>query len=111
MSGRWQELGLAWHETNTVHCSVCGKLIPRRAWIFADAAGEIATCGPECEQLYETYWRPTYGIMKPASGAGQPRPARNSAILSRTAAAASTSSCVADCLAFPVTSMSILNQA
>lgn len=64
MNGRWQELGLAWHETNTVHCSVCGKLIPSRAWVFSDAAHEIAACGPDCEQLYETYWRPKYGAMK-----------------------------------------------
>jgi len=68
MTGRWQELGRAWHETNVVHCSVCGKLIPRRAWIFADEAVEIQACGPDCQQLYETYWRPTYGAMRPPEG-------------------------------------------
>ena len=83
MTGRWQELGRAWHETNVVHCSVCGKLIPRRAWIFADEAVEIAACGPDCQQLYETYWRPTYGAM------GPPEDSRGDAGASRNADAGS----------------------
>jgi hypothetical protein len=63
VSGYWQELEHAWHDTNVVHCAVCGKLIPRRAWRFEGGAGEVRACGPECEELYETYWRPTYGVL------------------------------------------------
>jgi hypothetical protein len=63
MTGRWLELEYAWHETNVVQCQVCGKLIPRRAWLFEGGAGEIMSCGPECEQLYVSYWKPTYGAM------------------------------------------------
>ena len=49
MSGRWVELEHSWHETNVVHCG----------------AGELEACSPECEQLYESYWKPTYGVMTP----------------------------------------------
>lgn len=63
MSGRWVELELSWHDTNVVHCRVCGKLIPRRAWRFEGGGGPIDACDPDCERLYETYWKPTYGVM------------------------------------------------
>ncbi len=84
-SGQWRELGLAWHETNTVHCSVCGKLIPSRAWVFTDGAHEIAACGPDCEQLYETYWRPKYGVMKTVVGADEGTAAPGERVESRRA--------------------------
>jgi hypothetical protein len=61
VSGGWRELESAWHETNVVHCDVCGKLIPRRAWCFAGENVEVVSCGPACEELYETYWLPTHG--------------------------------------------------
>jgi hypothetical protein len=61
VSGSWQELEHAWHETTVVHCAVCGKLIPRRAWRFESADGVILACDPSCEELYETYWLPTHG--------------------------------------------------
>jgi hypothetical protein len=61
MSGKWRELEHVWHETNVVNCTVCGKLIPRRAWCFDGASGEVVACGPSCEELYETYWLPTHG--------------------------------------------------
>ena len=53
------------------HCGVCGTLIPRRAWVFDGGEGEIEVCSPQCEELYESYWRPTYGVLrgKPAAGA------------------------------------------
>jgi hypothetical protein len=66
MSGTWQELEHAWHETNIVNCVVCGKLIPRRAWRFDGGDGELVSCGPECEVLYESYLRPTYGVLRGA---------------------------------------------
>ncbi len=65
MSGHWVELEHAWHETNVSHCDVCGTLIPRRAWIFEGGAGELGACNPQCEELYEKYWKPTYGVMSP----------------------------------------------
>jgi hypothetical protein len=63
MSGRWVALERAWHDTNVVHCSVCGTIVPRRIWLFDGGDGEIGVCGPDCERLYETYWKPTYGVM------------------------------------------------
>ena len=66
MSGRWVALEHSWHDTNVVHCQVCGKLIPRTAWVFDGGAGDISACSVDCEQLYESYWRPTYGPMRPA---------------------------------------------
>jgi hypothetical protein len=64
-TGRWLELEQAWHDTDTVQCMVCGRLIPRHAWLFEGGAGELRACGPECQSLYESYWRPTYGTMEP----------------------------------------------
>jgi len=49
-----------------MHCQVCGKLIPRRAWLFDGGAGEITACSPDCEELYVSYWKPTYGVMSRA---------------------------------------------
>jgi hypothetical protein len=40
-----------------------GRLIPRRAWVFDGGDGEFRSCAPDCEELYETYWRSTYGVM------------------------------------------------
>lgn len=65
MSGRFVELGLAWHETAVTHCDVCGRLIPRRAYLFDGGAGELRACGPDCEELYARYLRPTYGVRRP----------------------------------------------
>jgi hypothetical protein len=59
----WVELERSWHDTEVVNCRVCGRLIPRRAWVFDGGGGEIRSCGPDCEELYETYWKPTYGVM------------------------------------------------
>jgi len=64
VSGRWVALARAWHDTDVVHCPICGRLIPRRAWVFDGGGGEIRSCGPDCEELYETYWKPTYGVMR-----------------------------------------------
>jgi hypothetical protein len=71
---RWVELEHRWYETNTVQCDVCGRMLPRRAWTFDGGAGELASCGPECEELYASYVRPTYGVRtrsaRPGSAAG-----------------------------------------
>ncbi len=61
MTGHWRELEHAWHDTNVVHCAVCGKLIPRRAWCFDGGSGDIEACSPACEELHWNYWVPTYG--------------------------------------------------
>jgi hypothetical protein len=57
--GRWRDFARSWHDTNVVYCEVCGRLIPRRAWVFDGAAGEIAACSPDCEDLYEDYVKPS----------------------------------------------------
>jgi hypothetical protein len=62
--GRWIELETSWHDTGVTHCPVCGRLIPRRAWVFEGGAGEIRACTQECEELYESYWKLTYGVME-----------------------------------------------
>lgn len=57
--GHWIELKRAWHETEVTSCDVCGRLIPRRAWVFPGAhGGQINSCGADCEELYETYLAP-----------------------------------------------------
>ena len=62
MTGTWVELEHDWHESNTVQCDVCGRMLPRRAWVFDGGAGPLDSCGPECEELYESYVRPAYGV-------------------------------------------------
>ena len=59
--GRWVEPKRSWNDTNVVYCAVCGRLIPRRSWVFEGGAGELAACEPACEELYESYVKPTYG--------------------------------------------------
>jgi hypothetical protein len=61
MSGHWEEHGLAWQETSVTHCEVCGCLLPRRAWVFADAEHPVRSCGPSCEELWFSYVKPTAG--------------------------------------------------
>ena len=40
-----------------------GRLITRRSWVFDGGADEIAVCAPDCEELYESYWKPAYGAL------------------------------------------------
>jgi hypothetical protein len=61
--GQWVERELSWHDTEVVNCPVCGRLITRRTWRFKAGEGTLAVCSPECEELYETYWKPTHGAM------------------------------------------------
>jgi hypothetical protein len=65
LTGRWVERELEWNDTDVLNCPVCGRLITRRAWAFDGGAGELWVHGPDCEELYETYWRPTHGVMTP----------------------------------------------
>jgi hypothetical protein len=44
------------------HCPVCGCLIPRRAWRFGGET-PLEVCTPACEELYETYYKPTHGAL------------------------------------------------
>jgi hypothetical protein len=62
MSGEWVERTRAWSETRVDHCPVCGCLIPRRAWRFVDRV-PLEVCAPSCEELYETYYKPTHGAL------------------------------------------------
>jgi hypothetical protein len=59
----WVELERPWNDTKTITCPVCGKLIPRRSWEFADRDAVIRVCAPTCEELYVTYWRPRHGEL------------------------------------------------
>lgn len=60
--GKWREPKRSWNDTNVAYCAVCGRLIPRRSWVFEGGAGELAACSPACEDLYESYVKPTYGV-------------------------------------------------
>jgi hypothetical protein len=63
MSGQWVVRVLEWHNTDVLNCRICGRLITRRWWAFEGGAGELRACSPECEELYETYLKPTHGVM------------------------------------------------
>ena len=62
-SGCWVDHERPWHDTRTVSCPICGKLIPRRSWTFFDGDALIGVCAPECEDLYFSYWRPRNGQL------------------------------------------------
>lgn len=59
--GHWVDPARSWNDTSVSYCQVCGRLIPRRSWVFADEGREIAACSPDCEALYADYLKPTYG--------------------------------------------------
>ncbi|MCB1486873.1 MAG: hypothetical protein KDJ88_05375 [Bauldia sp.] len=63
--GHWVAPERSWHNTNVSYCAVCGRLIPRRSWVFDGGAGPLSACSPDCETLYEEYLKPTYGEKKP----------------------------------------------
>jgi hypothetical protein len=62
--GKWIELAREWNDTNVLNCDVCGRLIPRRAWTFDGGEGTLLACSAECEDLYESYVKPTYGTLR-----------------------------------------------
>jgi hypothetical protein len=70
-NGAWRDEPRHWSDTSTRHCSVCGRLIPRRSWVFDDDGAAIEACGPECEDLYFDYVKPTYPNVRDE----QPAPA------------------------------------
>ena len=57
--GKWVETGARWNDTNVSYCHVCGRLIPRRSWVFDDGGKELNACSPDCEDLYESYLKPS----------------------------------------------------
>jgi hypothetical protein len=59
--GHWVDPARSWNDTTVSYCQVCGRLIPRRSWVFADGPREIVACSPDCEDLYQDYVKPTYG--------------------------------------------------
>jgi hypothetical protein len=53
LSGAWRERRHPWHDVKVVNCGVCGRLLLRQVWHFTDAElGEMASCGPACEELW-----------------------------------------------------------
>jgi endogenous inhibitor of DNA gyrase (YacG/DUF329 family) len=57
----WRRLDTPWYETRIVNCALCGKMIPRQAWVAGDAGEERVYCSPACERLYADYWLPRHG--------------------------------------------------
>jgi hypothetical protein len=49
----WRDLHRPWQETSVDYCDVCGNLLIRRFWAFADEHGRVRrACRPDDEQLY-----------------------------------------------------------
>ena len=69
MTGRWVEFEREWQDGQIVNCAVCGRLIPRRAWVFDGGLGELQAHAPDCEELYFSYLEPAYGPIEPNGGA------------------------------------------
>jgi hypothetical protein len=59
VAGHWEERGRAadYLVKSSVHCSCCGRMLIRRAWV----RDEREFCEPECERLYHDYWVPRHG--------------------------------------------------
>jgi hypothetical protein len=62
-NGHWIEPTRTWNDTSVSYCAVCGRLIPRKSWVFEGGAGPLVACTPDCEDLYESYLKPAYGAM------------------------------------------------
>ena len=61
--GRWVDPARSWNDTTVSYCQVCGRLIPRRSWVFDGGKGDVTACGPDCEDLYIDYLKPAYGAI------------------------------------------------
>lgn len=59
--GHWVDPAKNWYDTTVLYCSVCGRVIPRRRWVFTNGSDVVVACGPDCEDLYYDYILPTYG--------------------------------------------------
>ncbi len=58
ITGAWQLIEQSWHNVQVINCQVCGRLIPRRIWRFADKEfGSLDSCGATCERLWFEYLR------------------------------------------------------
>ena len=56
--GHWEENTAKWYEQKMVYCNLCGRIIPKRFWIAEEGTEKLVFCGPDCEQLYRSYWLP-----------------------------------------------------
>jgi len=56
VTGAWEERGLAatYLEKRSIHCTCCGRMIVRLAWV----SGGLVFCEPACENLYRRYVLP-----------------------------------------------------
>ena len=39
--GGWIEPNKSWNDTSVIYCQVCGRLIPRRSWVFEGGKGLV----------------------------------------------------------------------
>jgi ribosomal protein L24E len=62
----WQLRGKAsdYLDPRPIVCDLCGKSIPRRAWVSVHDGLELIFCDPDCERLYHEYWLPRYARGK-----------------------------------------------
>jgi len=60
--GRFEPRQQRWWETQVVHCSLCGQMIPSDVWVADDG---MRFCEERCEELYRSYWVPKYGPKVP----------------------------------------------
>jgi endogenous inhibitor of DNA gyrase (YacG/DUF329 family) len=63
--GEWREIKRSWHDTALTNCTLCGRLVPRKAWMVEIEAQALPFCNEECEALYRSYWLPKYGKPQP----------------------------------------------
>ena len=63
----WKERGRAkdYLQNRAVHCHLCGKNLPLRAWVVDEEGHELVFCDPDCERLYREYWLPRYRTATP----------------------------------------------
>jgi hypothetical protein len=59
-SGEWVTPPVSYVEPMRIFCALCGRPIARRHWRAAPAGEVLSFCDPAHEELYRTYWLPTY---------------------------------------------------
>jgi hypothetical protein len=59
--GKWVVPPVSYVEPTRIYCALCGRPIARRHWRATPAGETLPFCDRAHEELYRTYWIPTYG--------------------------------------------------
>ncbi len=62
-TGSWRPLQNSYLNTKMHHCILCGKWIPKQAWLDSELGPDKLLCNNTCASLYVDYWLPRYAHL------------------------------------------------